>query len=680
MPWRFMALTVTPMTEERIPRAVFIWVLIAQSFLLLPHMLHTPLLVLPVWLFCTVWRVMIFRGRWRYPGSIIKTLLVLISTAAIILLERRWFSIDAMILLLIVAFLLKLLELRHRRDLLISVYLAYFVIVAQLIMEQGIISALYMLVSLLLVSTALVAVHTNMAGLRLWYPLQVSARLLVFSIPVMVVAFLVFPRLDPLWTLPTPSNSGKTGMTDTLTPGMISNLAESDELAFRVEFDGAPPPVSELYWRGLVLSHFDGISWTVDRLRLPVPRAETQYRGLQNATAYRYRMIMEPSQRVWMFALDGVTAFDASAHFMNDYTLQHMGRINRREAWQMTSWPQAEKTRMPEQGAVYRALPPGSNPKTRELAQQLWQQSDSAEHYLNRILDYFRQQPFVYTLTPPLLEQHAADDFLFRTRRGFCEHYANAFVILARSAGLPARIVVGYQGGDVNPYEQHVTVRQLDAHAWAEVWLDGRGWVRFDPTYAVAPHRIEQGGQESLRSDPRFLAQSPLSPFKLGNMTWFKRLQYRMDQVNYLWHSMVLSYEGQRQRDLLKSLLGTVSLMRIMLLVGAVFALSALLVAGVFWLRYKKPPLSPVERHYRRFLRKLARSGLRKPAWQGAQDFAALAAQQNPASATAIEQISQQYMQLSYAVMTDEQYHALLGTFRHNIRRFSVHREGGRRQ
>lgn len=657
------------MMSERIPRLVFIWVLLAQAFLLLPHMARTPQFVLPLYVFCLSWRLMIFKGRWRYPSTSVKAVLVFASFVFIVVLEQRLFSIESMVLLLITAFQLKLIEMQHRRDLLISVYLAYFVIATELIYNQGILSGIYLLLSLLFVSTALIAAHMGFSRLSFYYPLKAAARLMVFSLPLMLVAFLIFPRIGPLWTLPAPAQTGKTGMSSSLSPGSISNLAESDELAFRVQFAGKLPPMQQLYWRGLVLSEFDGQTWTVANQQRVVDDAKALYGDLSMQASYDYQMVMEANDRPWMFPLDGLTQFAAHANLFDDYTLRHMGKIQQREAWHMRSSPQADKLAdlSTRQRQLNTTLPAGHNPKTYALAQQLWQQSNSAEDYLRQILLYFNQQNFVYTLTPPLLGQHANDDFLFITRRGFCEHYANAFVILARAQGLPARIVVGYQGGDVNVAEQYVSVRQLDAHAWAEVWLAGKGWVRFDPTYAVAPERIEKGSQDSLRQDPRFLARSPLSPVRLANVRWVRNLQYRVDRLNFLWHSKVLSYQGGEQERVLAALLGKVSLLRIAVLIIAILVSSSALLLAVFYFKHRKPARSAAEKTYQRFLKKLAKQGLHKVAHQGAQDFSAIAMQRLPKFANEIDTISRQYMQLRYAKLSEQEQRHLLDAFRREV-------------
>src|SRR5690554_1459139 len=327
---------------------------------------------------------MIFKGRWRYPSGLVKAFLVLASLVFIVSLDQRLLSIESMVLLLITAFQLKLIEMRDRRDLLISVYLAYFVMATELIFNQGILSAFYLLLGILLVSTALIAAHMGITRVSFYQPLKISARLMLFSVPLMLVAFIVFPRIDPLWTLPSPSQSGKTGMSSSLSPGSISNLAESDALAFRVQFEGEPPPLQALYWRGLVLSNFDGNTWTVANKQQPIHDAKSLYANKEEQTSYAYQVIMEASDRHWMFPLEGLTYFDAHAQWLGDYTLRHHGKIQQREAWLMRSTPQAKKiaplSMQQRNNTTY--LPAGQNPQSHALAEQLWQASSSAEDYL----------------------------------------------------------------------------------------------------------------------------------------------------------------------------------------------------------------------------------------------------------------------------------------------------------
>ena len=658
------------MDDYRIPRLVFIWMLLAQAFLLLPHIIRTPGLLIPAWLLCSCWRIMIYRGRWQYPSALVKAVMVLLAVLAVYAIEQNIMRIEAMVLLLLIAFLLKVLEMKTLRDLLISVYLAYFVIVTQLLFEQGIVSALYLVAALALVTTVLTATYSSQC-ISFFSPLRESGKMLLFSLPLMVVAFLVFPRIEPLWTLPSPSAGAKTGISDTMSPGSVSSLAESDALAFRVEFTGTSRALPALYWRGLVLQHFDGSSWRQHGQVEPVADAAAHYLVAENEPVYHYQLVMEPSQQQWMFTLPGTVDTDADSRFYADYTFRHQRSISSRQSWQFTAYPFASRPQLldEQQLRLHRQLPSGYNPQTRALAEQLRAVSTSDLDYLERLMAYFAENSFVYTMTPPLLGRHSVDDFLFSSKRGFCEHYASAFTVLARAANIPARVVIGYQGGDINPIQQTITVRQLDAHAWTEVWLPDRGWVRFDPTYAVAPERIEQGGQLSLRNEERFLAQSPMSTVRFPDISWVRRLQYRFDYMNYLWHVWVLSYEGRKQQDVLRQLFGEISWKKTAMILAAAFVFTALLIWICFYIKHRKPPPSRAEKLYRHFLRKLGEKDI-KSRTIGPQALSEQAMQHYPENGAAIDDISQQYMMLMYSKMSSAEYQRRLKHLRQSVRGF----------
>ena len=661
------------MSEYRIPRLALEWLLLTQSFLLLPHMLRFPVLVIPVWLFCTFWRLRIHQGRWRYPPFWVKLVLVVSAFVLIKLTQQRMLSVEATVCTLLLAAMFKLLEMKSRRDLLISVYLAYFVIVTELLFSQTLLSTLYMLAGVVMVTATLIAVHSNGEAVQRSYPLAQSLRMLAFSLPMMAVIFIVFPRLGPLWLVPKPAGQGKTGVSGEMSPGQFTELVKSDELAFRVSFSGDIPPLSSLYWRGVVLTNFDGRTWRplTETYRDQPPLDDYQLTG-QPPVAYH--IIMEPSQRSWLFTLSGtVNSDEGNLLYARDFTVKAPAVIDQRMNWSLQAYPDANKgleIYRYQRNATLR-LPDGYNPQTQQLAYNLYQQVDDDKAYIRKVLAYFREQPFYYTLTPEALGRDSVDDFLFRSRRGFCEHYASAFVVLMREMGIPARVIAGYQGGDINPYEKHVSVRQMDAHAWAEVWLKGEGWVRFDPTYAVAPERIEQGSQQALQQQEGFLDDAPFSPRRFSGLRWLRSLGYRYDQLNLLWHEWVLNYQGRQQQNLLQALLGEVSVRRLVMLVGLAFVASALLVAGFFAWQYRLPALPPVEKIYRRFTRKLARRGLAKGEAEGPLHLRQRAVNRWPEQQAEIDTIIKYYLQLHYARALPAQRHRrLLKQFRHDVMQF----------
>jgi transglutaminase-like putative cysteine protease len=658
------------MFEYKVPRLAFAWILFTQAFLLLPHMVEFPLILIPVWLICTLWRVMIYRDRWRYPSSAIKLLLVVVSCISLFFLQRNWFTVETAILTLLLAFLLKLLEMKQLRDVLIVIYLAYFVIVAELLLSQTLISGLYLITSLLLVTSTLVIIHSAPDEVSTFEPVIQASKILLLSLPIMLVAFLVFPRLEPLWSVPMPAGEGKTGVSGSMSPGLFSQLAKSDKLAFRVRFEGDVPPLKELYWRGVVLTHFDGKTWRpLEEDVFKKPLLEDVDDSV-DAALYRYRITMEPSQQIWIFPLVAVTNVSQPVHYLRDFTVKSHDIIDQRISWNFSSYQNAllGKDIYPYHNHSALSLPTGFNPQAIAFANKLFEQSKTPQDYIDKVLAHFRQESFYYTLSPPLLGKHTVDDFLFTTRRGFCEHYASSFVVLMRAVGIPARVVAGYQGGDINPYESHVTVRQLDAHAWAEVWLEDEGWKRIDPTYAVSPERIENGSQDSLQQEEQFLAEAPFSAMHYRSVPWLRNMQYRLDQLNYLWHSWVLDYSGNRQSSVLLALLGSASPQTIALFFASVFGLFSLCLMVYFAWRYRPTSLPMVEKIYRQLLRKMAKKGLKKSEGEGPLDFAQRAKQQWPSLAKDIEVIIGYYLVLNYAELNDSAEESrILKTFKYDV-------------
>jgi transglutaminase-like putative cysteine protease len=563
---------------------------------------------------------------------------------------------------------------KNRRDLLVVIYLGYFVIVMEMLFTQTLLAAAYLVAGLWLVTGSWVAIHVEEE--EPWHhPARLAGKIMALSLPVMLVAFLVFPRLEPLWSVPMPSGSGKTGVSGTMAPGQFSSLAKSDRLAFRAEFEGAVPPLTELYWRGVVLTRFDGREWSAQHLEGERDPPRSALDIAPAMTRYRYQVVMEPTGSQWAFPLNGTVANDGDLLYRRDFTLHFAEPLQQRRAIRFTSHPAAITDRYISLLRLQEnmVLPEGINPEARELANRLYAEAGSDEKFVARVLNYFREESFFYTLNPPLLGENGVDDFLFRSRRGFCEHYASAFVFLMRAARVPARVVIGYQGGTVNPYERHITVRELDAHAWAEVWQEGKGWVRVDPTYAVAPERIEAGGEQSLQSEEEFLAEAPLSPIRYRSNPLVRLLQNRFDQANYLWHSWVLGYRGERQQQLLLQLLGEVSMRSLGLLALAAFLLVPLVLLALHALRNRPQPLSPAEKIYRRFVRKLARHGLQKRPSEGPLDFLARAGRRWPSAKKELESITHLYLLLVYAPAPErDSGRELLGKLRKEVSRLRI--------
>lgn len=649
-----------------IPRQCMAWMLFAQAFVMVPHVERLPLWILAAWAIAALWRLMIFKGRWSYPGTTIKIILVAMVSAGVISGYKVKYGLEPAVALLLSGFALKLLEMKSRRDVLVITYLGFFAASLQLLFSQAILSALYVMLSLLTVSCSLIALYQAAEQERWYTPLQKSVVMFGQSVPLLLAMFLVLPRLPPFWSVPMPSNSARTGMSDSMEPGNVTSLAQSDALAFRAAFEKRIPPNNMLYWRGLALVEFDGRRWRHGgREAKPGPVANAKWAA--NAEELNYSIIMEPTQQPWLFTILYAQGSDDRLRYDHEFNVRYKDPIRSRLSLRMHSVTTAvlDDELNPYSRRALIFVPKLSNLRTQSMARQWRTETSSDMDYVRRVLNHFRDEDFFYTLQPPPLGPHAVDDFLFSTRRGFCEHYASAFAVMMRAAGLPARVVVGYQGGARNESGRYVTVRQMDAHAWAEVWIEGRGWTLVDPTSAVAPQRIELGS-DALKDDPGYLADQPFSPLKYSNIQWLQQLQVQYDHLNYLWHVWVLDYDNERQFEVLSALLGEASVKRIAIFFLICGGTTLSLIAIGFWWRSPRRRERPAIKLFHRFERAVLRNtGIRRDTGEGAFDYARRIAERRPDLAAQVSDISAQFNEIQYA--TDRPTASQLATLKKMI-------------
>lgn len=635
-----------------IPRNALVWIILSQFALLLPHLGRLPVWVVLVYLLTAVWRLLVYQGRVSFPGRWTRVALIVAGFAAIFLSYGNLLGLEPTVALLLTAFALKLLELVKRKDAYVLIFLGYFICVTAFLFTQDLLLVLYSLVTLLLVTTALVALHRPGEHRFRLDTLRLPALMLAQAFPLMLVLFFLFPRIGPLWTVPVQSNAAKTGVSDFMKPGDISSLSQSDEVAFRAQFEGEVPPRSELYWRGLVFSVLDNGAWRSlryselpgDELRQPA----TDPVGPELS----YSVLMLPTQQNWLYSLRYARSGQPGVLATSDFRLFSPVQVEEQLRYSVRSWPQTplETELSPWRRRTELELPEGSNPRSRELARDLHARSATDAAFVDAVLAHFNRENFVYTLQPPLLtSEHSMDQFLFESRRGFCEHYAYAFTLMMRAAGVPARVVAGYQGGEVNPVNGTVIVHQFDAHAWSEVWLEGQGWVRVDPTGAVSPDRIELGLEQAVAGEGSFLANSPLSPLRYRGVNWVNMLRLRYDAVTYRWQSWVVGFNSEEQYRLLQDLFGSV---RAQTFVIVILASGALVLVPVAWLllgRKRRLPLDPAEQLYLAFCAKLARRGLARLRGEAPRAFCQRVAAADPALGRWAGNFTEGFEQLAYA-------------------------------
>ena len=585
-----------------------------------------------------LWRAALAWWRKPLPPRWLLILVTLACTAGVHFQFRTLFGQQAGVALLLVFMALKQLESRAQRDGLAVVLLAYFLTLAQFFEDQSIPVAATMIATVLM-ATAALANLTDAHGspIRLF---RLAGTMLLQAVPFMLILFLLFPRVQgPLWGLPRDAYSGLTGLADTMSPGAINHLAQSDAIAFRVQFDGPVPPKKDMYWRGPVLTLLDGRTW---RQGLTVPARDLPYAPIAGSPAYAYTVTLEPHNKPWLFALELPETLPPESFRTADYLLHARKPVRERQRYAMVSRPQVVHDAASDFAlAAGRRLPAGLNPRTRELGSAWAAEGGSDAQRVQRAIDFMRRQQLVYTLRPPLMAQHVADEFLFDHQRGFCEHFAAAFVVLVRAADVPARVVTGYQGGERNPVDDTWVIRQSDAHAWAEVWLEGRGWVRIDPTATSAPARIEENLAAAVpEGDPL--------PFLAGEgLEWLRDLRFRWWAINNGWNQWVLGFNPQRQIELLSRLGMDSPDWRKMTawLAGLTGFVLLALAALLLW---RRPRLDPVQRQWRRVTRRLEKRGLPRRSWEGPQDYAQRVALELPAAADDIRAIAVLYAGLRY--------------------------------
>lgn len=625
------------MSEARaqsiIPRISLTWLLVAQALVIVPHLGHLPVWVIALWLGCAAWRVQIFRMCVGYPTRLAKVGLMLAVAAGVIASRGSLIGLDAGVVLLIAAFVLKLVELRSQRDALVLILLGFFCVVTAYLFDDSLIAAVYSLLPVSALLAAMIGLQQSRLAMRPWPTLRLALGLLAQALPLMLLLFVFFPRLGPLWALPNPNTQALTGLSDSMTPADVAELSKSDELVFTATFTGALPPRSQLYWRALTLEHFDGRRWS----QTPSVSRLNPVQWTPNGEPWEYSVIAQPSGRHWLFALDVARSEDGAVQQRRDFSLQSLQAIDQPMQYPVRSWPAVLRDAEVPLSSLTDSLqlPADGDPRSRAWARELQALNPSTEALVQALLKHFNREPYYYTLKPPPVGIDSIDEFLFRTRRGFCAHYAGAMTFVLRAAGIPARVVAGYQGGELNPRGKFLTVRQFDAHAWVEYWQAGQGWTSVDPTFAVAPERIEQGLEQALSGEQSFLADSPFSPLRYRQLAWLNQLRLGWDNLNYGWQRWVLGYQGTQQLQLLQRWFGRMDgQVLVLAMVGGGGLLLGLLALYLFkpWRREHDPLLS----QYRRFERLLGRHGLVREPAEGPRAFAERAARQLPAQAVAI--------------------------------------------
>jgi protein-glutamine gamma-glutamyltransferase len=602
---------------------------------------------LPLWLLATIAaaaaiRLALSARGYAAPARPIRTVIALVSIVILFLQLRTFNGVVAGSALLSLVAGLKLLETQSRRDLYVIALIIYFLCLAALLRSESFWLLAYLLAVSGLTTAMLLRLNDSAQPSDWRRSARYMGRISAQALPLALVLWLFFPRFDaPLWHTPSDGRSAETGLSDSMSPGDITDLALSDDVAFRVHFDGPPPPAAERYWRGPVLHDFDGRTWR----RTFGPRL-TSSGLLPMGPAYHYVLSLEPHAHNWIFALDWPDGWNLSdAYLTNDYMLVRPALLSRPLDVNVTSHTHVQPAELLSDAMRRRdtRLPPERNPRTSQLALELRRAHPKDLDYVNAVLDLFRRQPFFYTLEPPPLGLNSVDEFLFDTRSGFCGHYASAFAALMRAAGIPARVVTGYHGGTYNRFADYWIVSQSDAHAWDEVWIEGQGWMRFDPTSAVAPGRVEPGLEGALAASSRLAGawRRPLS--------WLSDARLQLDALRQLWRERILRFDQRSQNQLLASIgIPEPDGQKVAMVMGVGLALVFVWLTWQIRREQRPDPKDPVVRAYHKLCRKLAAAGVPRRPYEGAESFAARVAIERPDLGSRVGALCRRYSRLRY--------------------------------
>ncbi|NOT10677.1 MAG: DUF3488 domain-containing transglutaminase family protein [Methylococcaceae bacterium] len=646
-----------------LPRPVLIFLLSTLGLIVFPHFFNLPVNLMVLFYLMLGWR---FIGMWKPLWLPNKVLLFMLTTGGMALLYFQHQGVvgrDAGTSLFVTALGLKLLEIKSERDIYLINFLAFIVAASQFLFQQSILMAAYILFVCCVLVATLFCVNSH--DHKTFSALKYASLLILQGLPISIVLFILFPRVEaPRWIL-FDEHRAKSGLSDTMEPGSISDLVLSDDLVFRVRFAGELPPAWQRYWRGPVLSWTDGKRWTqAPNLSVIKSPPSPQFTGLP----YQYTLLMEPQNKNWVYGLEMVADYGFPVHQNANYQLVTSDDPNKRAEYTITSYTRFNTGSLSAREAQDALqLPGGASYNIKQLVTNLQGFDGDPENFIKRVLNHFKVENFHYTLTPPLAEDHPIETFLFESRQGFCSHYASAFVYLMRIADIPARVVTGYQGGELNPVGNFLEIRQSDAHAWAEVWLQNKGWVRVDPTAAIAPERIENTINPDQLVAGELIRYLSVDGHAQGAYNWLRQARQLWGHVDYNWQRWVINYDNKNQSRFLSKW----GISDLKTMIYGMVAAASLIIGLLAWmlLHQKQKSTAMALRIYQRFCKKLAKQGLIISTGEGPKDFAARARFKFPAYAKEIDFISAGFIRLHYGKDPSLEE---LKMFRRRVARFKI--------
>ena len=631
------------------------WLIFSLLLAVSWHVPHTPIWVLAAAPVLVFWRFRLLVQKKPLPPQALRLLLTMGAFVGVLVTYRSYLGRDPGVTALIILSSLKLFELKTQKDFMFIIFLCYFLVFGNFLYSQDIQSLTFMVVAVVLITAAVLRLnHGEKQPVKIVFLVKSGFRFFLLSIPFMVVLFFLFPRTTvPLWNLP--QESGKqavAGFNDQLHPGQIAELAASKKNAFRVTFPNNDMPAPrDLYFRGLVLWFTNGRGWYQGIMRAEFNRHFQE----EDQTCIKQVITLEPHFERWLFGLDSPVTAPRYARILPGRVFQTNWAVTKIARYDVVSSLQSKN---PETlPGLYRRwalqLPRDRQSQLVDLGRSWAAEGAADREIVQRVLDRFKNERFVYTLKPGTLDkENPLEDFFFNKRQGFCEHFAAVFAILMRAAGIPARVVLGYQGGEYNTVGEYLLVRQSDAHAWCEVWLEGEGWKRVDPTAAVSPQRVEYGMEVSSRMTAEESEGGDADALQRAmRRSFFKKvlrfLEQHWDNINNKWDLWIMTYDRYRQRDILEAL-GLSGINRWSLLVVLLIVIPTLFYALSLLLKRQATAVDPLVKYYRMFYGKTAKIGVKPAPWEGPLDFRLRAVDAFPHKAKSIQRIIDLYIGLRY--------------------------------
>lgn len=593
-----------------VSRHIVIWMIAAYFISLLMLMEYTPWWILPFSGVVIGWRWLYVVGKVSVFNKFAHHSLTIAAIGMLIISSLSSGMLENMVNLLLLAYGLKFIELRKLRDVFVLVAVGFITIGIVFIYSESLTTTIVAAVLVVLQLSILVALHAPAMPWR--EQLKIASKISALSLPLTISLFLIMPQLGPLWSMSF-AGGATTGLSESMSPGDIAQLRGSDALAFSVIFDDEPVAAAQRYWRALVLDDFDGKQWQqkTQRSRWQPYEDQITWTDLTQEPSIGYKIIAKSSNQHWLFGLNVATSPDADVKHFADLTLKSKAPVVSTTAYRVVSYPQlaSKLTLSTTQRHDNLQVPPQTNQQTKQWVEEQRPRFNSDLAFAQSILKHFNQQPFFYTLEPPLLGDNSVDDFMFNTRQGFCSHYASAFALIMRYANIPARVVTGYQGGEWNEDIGYLNVYQYDAHAWNEIWIRGSGWVRIDPTASISPDRV-LSSLDNAQEQP-FFGGNRFSLVRYRETPWLNSLRLSLANVEFYWSRWVVEYNDDKQQQLLEMLLGKLSSLKIISFTIAILVSIGLLLwwqSGFRWRR--STPAQRFENVYRLMIKQMTNKGV----------------------------------------------------------------------